>query len=706
MKRIALWLGVFLVASCSLNVDSMEEVKEIKDAEPLAVGFGVYVNRGVTTKAGKTGELTTATLKDADAGFGVFSYYGNGALYNETSKPDFMYNQLVSFSTQYNVWTYSPVKYWPNEYGAAASSEAADRLTFFAYAPYVAVTPSTGVVTDDGETGILGMSRNISAGDPLVMYGASLKPGSGVDLCWGVAADNFTSSVDGDNNNVEKGKPFIDVIKPKTGDRLSFEFNHALSQLNVQVDADINNDVAGGDDKTRIYVRSVTFNGFATRGSLNLNSNTTTGPVWYDISGTGKLRRDPVTVYDGRTDGLEGIATALDVSEMPADLNPMIVQSQPYGTSDMTPGVTADAVNLFNNTDVDAPVMVIPSTGVPMTVTIVYDIETIDANLSGLLGDGATHGVSVENRITKAIQLTTGEAMSLSAGKKYVIQLHLGLTSVKFDAVVKDWDNTDYSGNAYVPENGTVVPPPYPVGTSGGLFSVSDSKQVYIATSNLMWEGTSASGRYSLMEHPWSMIETSNSVPASYGISASNSVQIGLFGWGTPSAPYMTVNVWQEYASNGFVDWGTMYDDGKWRTLSYSEWLYLLTKRSNAFGFAKVNDVNGLVIVPDGFTVPDGVTYTKGYADLFDTNHYTVEEWSIMQDAGAVFLPAAGHRDPNHGNAIINAGSDFWYWMSTSSINKPTSDQLVHDDSMVFSITADYRYYGCSVRLVYDKTEN
>lgn len=434
-----------------MNVADVEEPQA--KADSTAIGFGVYVNRGVSTKAGKTGELTTATLQEADGGFGVFGYYGNGALYNESSKPDFMYNEVVTYAAGSGKWEYHPVKYWPNEFGTAASSEAVDRLSFFAYAPYAEVTPSTGVVTATGDaatTGIIGLSRNIAAGDPLVMYSASLAPGAGVDLCWGVAAADFTSSVDGDNNHVDKGSPFINLIKPKTGDRLQFEFNHALSQLNVQVDADIDveshatSSLAAG---THIYVRSITFTGFTLRGSLNLNANTTNGPAWFDLSGSGRLKRDPITVFDGRTDGLEAIAA--DVNEVPTGLSPSIVQD---GSS---VGVTNTTVNLFNSTEKEAPILVIPTSGVPVKVTIVYDIETADPSLPGYLSDGVTRGISVENTITKTVQLS-GANMALEAGKKYVLGLHLGLTSVKFDATVADWDNTSYT-NTDLPINTTGI---------------------------------------------------------------------------------------------------------------------------------------------------------------------------------------------------------------------------------------------------------
>jgi len=92
-------------------------------------------------------------------------------------------------------------------------------------------------------------------------------------------------------------------------------------------------------------------------------------------------------------------------------------------------------------------------------VTIVYDIETKDANLAGTVSDLETAGVSIENKITKTITLTSADAMKLEAGKKYTIQLHLGLSQVEFDATVSEWAD-GASGEAWLPENGEAVPVP------------------------------------------------------------------------------------------------------------------------------------------------------------------------------------------------------------------------------------------------------
>ena len=401
MRRFFIVLASVLLASCSTIVDLDDAGKEQgKASDPVAVGFQAYVTR--TTKAGQTGDLTTDILKTT--GFGVLGYASNGIPFNERLTPDFMYNQPVTCPA--GTWTYDPIKYWPNEEN--------DRVSFFAYAPFVEVTPATGLVTAEPESGILGLSHYLAEGDPQVWYRTTLTPGKDVDLCWGI--------------------PFLNQAKQHTNERLQFEFHHALSQLNVQIDADM--DVAS-QTTTRVYVRSVTFTGFMIQGTLNLNS--TGEPIWDDISGKERPRREPVIITDGRIDGEEGRTGAVDVNEKLAKLNPLIIQTKPYDALE-NDGVKETSANLFDKADETVPVLVVPLAGTPMNVTIVYDVETVDNGL-GLLSDGVTHGLSIENRITRQILLDNGDPLSLEAGKKYTVKLHLGLTGVKFSASVGEWSN-------------------------------------------------------------------------------------------------------------------------------------------------------------------------------------------------------------------------------------------------------------------------
>ena len=478
--------AAFLTA-CSSN-DLSESPAAAPQLDDSAVNFSAYVNRGVT-RAGAPGTLTTSDGEAPNVslqavGFGVFSYYSDSESYSETSKPNFMYNQKVSGEN----WTYSPLKYWPNEFGKNAASEGQDRLTFFAYAPYVEVNPSTGRILKDANnpettsatSGIVGMTSNTASGDPYIKYYADMDPDKRVDLCWGVAKDDFAESVDAEYaiNNIVKGEPFIDVIKPATGSLINFDFKHALASVNVKIDTDINFERVNGQDHpenaadvdnfTRIWVRSVTFEGFTDKGRLNLNSRATEGegPQWFDLTNDSPVASGVVSVYDGRTDGKEGRENATAKKETPATLNTKIIQSAPYSKtaledattpkltiSDDIPGVTKTAVNLFDALSNEAPVFVIP-TDENLKVTIVYDVETYDPNLATFLSDGAVRGSSIQNTIEKEITFKDGDEVitKLEAGKKYTINLHLGLTSVKFDASVTDWA-TGYGTDVDLPFN-------------------------------------------------------------------------------------------------------------------------------------------------------------------------------------------------------------------------------------------------------------
>jgi len=361
-------------------------------------------------------------------------------------------------STDGTTWTYAPVKYWPNEFGGAAISDGEDKLTFFAYAPYVNVVPGTGRIDQTIHTssnaltsGIVGLTSNVTTGDPYVKYYVDLTPANRVDLCYGVAKADFSGTVtDATANDIKKDQPYVDVIKPLIGSKIDFNFKHALASLNVQIDADVDlvsaetNPVA---DKTKIYVRSVTFEGFSTKGLLNLNSPGD-DPQWFELSSTNtKIGSSLVTVYDGRRDGKEGQASGEASNEKPSDLNPIIIQ-----TNSETAGVTSTPVNLFDNASKDLPVYVIPNKD-DLKVTIVYDVETEDNKVAGFLSDGKTHGSTIENKITKVIQTSAPANIKMEAGKQYVVKLHLGMTSVEFTADVKGWDDTVVNGGADLPYN-------------------------------------------------------------------------------------------------------------------------------------------------------------------------------------------------------------------------------------------------------------
>ena len=484
----ALAMAAMMMASCASNDDGLQT--EVKPEQPTEVGktpvsFSAYAERGIT-RSGKAGLMDITALQQTKAnggGFGVFAYYTDLKKYDQTYVPNFMYNQGVFYNGPLgdagdNAWHYSPLMYWPNESGIDAQSDDEDKVSFFAYAPYVEATSVASGSVDDATYGITGFSRNTAAGDPLVKYIANFNTANTVDLCWGVNAGTTWAKIQGGTSQtMTAGLPWLDVEHPQTTtQKMNFTFKHALAQLNVRIDADpditAHDEATALDANTKIYVRSISFTGIALKGALNLNNTTANEALWLDYSGTTDLPYgESVTVKDGRRDGREGTTGAEASNETPAGLNADIVQSKAWDDVDVTPGVTAVPVNLFNPSTPFAnplsptddeiaarlaePVYVIP-TGEAMTVTIVYDVETANPNLSSYLSDGKTHGASIENKITKTIYYG-GEGMSLESGNKYILSLHLGMNSVKFNADVDEWDNHIVSAGGWLPENVSAV---------------------------------------------------------------------------------------------------------------------------------------------------------------------------------------------------------------------------------------------------------
>lgn len=401
--------ALLVLMACSSTDESVKD--DLKNAEPLPVNFGTYVNQGVT-RAGTTGEIASGTNLKDKGGFGVFAYYTDNIEYSGNQIPNFMYNQAVT-STDGTTWTYTPIKYWPNEYGNGANSDGVDMLSFFAYAPYVAVTPSTGQVTGDKTSGITALTRNTATGDPMVKYIVGSSP---VDLLWGV--------------NSTTGLPHINKVRSAgtVDDKITFNFKHALAKLitYVQYSGD------AIDANSVIYIRSVTITGFASKGMLNLNNITANQPLWLSYDG-GEPTYEGMTFNDGRKDGREGATDGAQDSEKNKMINSYFVQTNTssWGAS----GVTNTEQRLLND-----DIYVIPSGGSEsVDVTIVYDIETKDENLSTKISDGTTAGVSIENRITKTDVFKASPPKGFEAGKVYTLKLILGKKDVKFDVSVDPW---------------------------------------------------------------------------------------------------------------------------------------------------------------------------------------------------------------------------------------------------------------------------
>lgn len=260
-----------------------------------------------------------------------------------------------------------------------------------------------------------------------------------------------------------------------------------------------------------------------------------------------------------------------------------------------------------------------------------------------------------------------------------------------------------------------------PTGAVNGIFSVSSSKKVYFSQGNLQYRASD--GHWRFAEHQYDYIGEGNS-----NISSTYSNYIDLFGWGTSGwnsgavcyQPWSTSTLSSNYYPGGSwtnnligsyanADWGVynaIYNGGNqaglWRTLTKDEWVYVFQDRNNAsskYGHGKVNGVCGMILLPDSWTLPSGLSFTAG--DSSWANIYTADQWAQMEASGAVFLPAAGDRYGASVNSVGSYGSYGNYW-SASCNNSNLAYGVYFNDSDLYPQNNGSRGNGQSVRLVQD----
>jgi len=357
--------SALMLTACTSEDDVLQSSAPQK-VEAKALGFDVYMPQAVTRAGNPEGVMNTDKLKTENMGFGVFAFHHDNVASdpnypaNNTSLfPNFMYNEHISWTTA-GGWIYSPLKYWPNETikdsqtdnGPADTPESSnpriDRLSFFAYAPYVATdatplnikdpsgTPTMVTDrTDASETnwtkvqsyhgsenyGITAISAEELTSDPLVEWASYYKLPDhatntpyntildhNVDLLWGVAPAGLSyTSVNGTNCSATFGKPIIDMVKPDKDQKIKFLFQHALSRIGLSVVSAIDQIAAGDDggkfttDQTRVLISEVTVWGdFGTQGVLNLNNSdaNVANWIWTSVDRTASTASDPILLVN------------------------------------------------------------------------------------------------------------------------------------------------------------------------------------------------------------------------------------------------------------------------------------------------------------------------------------------------------------------------------------------------------------------------
>lgn len=199
---------------------------------------------------------------------------------------------------------------------------------------------------------------------------------------------------------------------------------------------------------------------------------------------------------------------------------------------------------------------------------------------------------------------------------------------------------------------------------------------------------------------------------------------VDLFGWSSEKNYYGIAADEADFSlfRGNFRDWGDVFDSHmRWSTLSYEDWesvlfsdnktpeSYSIVNGVNEAHFAKgtVNGTHGLILFPEVYIQPAGVKAPEAINDRrsassWNNNRYQGDDWTRMEVAGAVFLPAAGMRT-DETSYQEGVGK---YWTSSSDEKPDSRFSLQHSELLEFNETnlnprdLGFRHYGCSVRLI------
>lgn len=390
------FMGLIACAALTMTGCSNDEINAPQQSQGNnAIEFSTYLGRNAQGSRG----TETSTTSIQTSGFGVLAYYTEQDNFADTNKPNFMWNQKVTYSN--SAWSYTPVKYWP--------TKVKDKVSFFAYAPYVA----------DGNANNIVLSGKSAIGTPTATITLPDDPSQTIDF---VAA-------------VQMNKTYNDSAKANNNVR--FTLLHEMTRVKVQakLDKSVYSDT---DDKhkTFVVIKNVTFNDkgqfyksgkytFSTtdgeRGTWTTTANASTSTYTLDLNGV--LNTKLITVDGAKGENHhsgnyeEGVNGVRLVDDTAKDL---------FKDSEYLFLIPVSANNGDGLTDGKA------------TATIEYDIVTEDSKL--VAGYSCTSA-------TKTVLLPAG---TLKQGISYNYIFTIKLDEIVLNATVKDWDAASNS-NINVP---------------------------------------------------------------------------------------------------------------------------------------------------------------------------------------------------------------------------------------------------------------
>lgn len=399
------FMGLIACAALTMTGCSNDEINAPQQSQGNnAIEFSTYLGRNAQGSRGT--ETNDASIKNEEnGGFGVLAYYTEQTNFANSNKPNFMWNQIVTHNG--TNWEYTPVKYWPTKVG--------DKVSFFAYAPYVENGNDKGIV----------LSGNSVAGAPTATITLPDDPSKTIDF---VAAVQMNKTHDNSAN-------------------VSFTLKHEMTRVKVQ--AKLDKSVYSDTDakhKTFVVIKNVKFNDkgqFYKEGKYTFSTKDGERGTWSPTANASTYTLDLNGVLNTKLIKAEGAKGETHSGDYKTGVQGLKL-------------VDATPKDLFKNNEYLFLIPVSANNGDGLTdgkatATIEYDIVTEDSKLAV--------GYSCTNAI-KTVLLPAG---TLQQGKSYNYTFIINLDEIVLDATVEQWDETA-SGNdinvPYTPDDATATTNP------------------------------------------------------------------------------------------------------------------------------------------------------------------------------------------------------------------------------------------------------
>ena len=201
---------------------------------------------------------------DAGQSIGVYAYYHDNTTWSAAAVPNFMWNQQATCLEKGGNFSYSPLKYWPNE--------SEDKLSFMAYFPYTDNAADPESAESPTKTGLTPLMANSDAGLPTFRFTVEESADEQVDFLLSELLPNLPNGTSAVTPGNPAGRDELTVT-----DRVRFLFHHMTSKVEFRIVAatEVRKDIA------HFLLKSFSVSNLYKDGKLTPTYNTSTGETSY-----------------------------------------------------------------------------------------------------------------------------------------------------------------------------------------------------------------------------------------------------------------------------------------------------------------------------------------------------------------------------------------------------------------------------------------